>query len=899
MYSDKISSRNAKPPKSFAIPLRWSVVAGLVVLASVPLAAEDLSSRYESVLEFGPVGYWPADEGQGSVLHDRSGHENHGQLFNLSWQEELLEFTSGFHWAEIPSRPEYRSASISLGGWFFTRRDDYLGGSDLQGPHRHAADNHHTHGVSLINNAYGNRGGWVRWDGADRLQEGVGLRLRAPGANRNVGGALLDVVHGNRADVLDSAFDGLRMVRGQWQHVLYTFHDGTGSLYLDGRMVQSKDGVSLSAANRPFVVGNDMSWWMLYPTGSQSLDGSIRDLVIFDRALSAQEVARLCEATRPDVWPKMHDADAIVIDGTFLSLDDLLDATVADRRRALEMWDDRSVQRIRTLPDSMIRILKSALDDWQTRRVAASLLSKLDRDEARAVLQAAIPDLFLGTLRDDAKPPQHRAASALALAAIGSDAKATVPVLVQMLQEILDRQGSDLPRVEDLVRNSLMRALLDIAPQDARVRHVLGQAFAKPILDSLDLSQAYLADVRPLVAEGRYMDALDIYRTLPLRQHGDFFLSQGDRHRDLRQGTGRDYSSVVQHDGCTYTVGSGRAWDAAEKISAEDYQETIAALPVEFREAAENWIHADSPNLYRVRIHKTDPQGKTQSVILEGNWFVFEGSDTKLLGWTIDVDQRGHIHLIGGLHNQPHPGLYVPGSWEKMGLSRNRNDDRFPSVMYWVSSRPGDLSSLEFVGQRNNPRNLPSPGMNYMNFVRDPDNVMYLYGRIGAQGIQSWGFYRYDADRRRWSPVGADANAVFQATQDAWGEIFLRRGGILWEPRPFVPAETVFVWAWQPHFYNYIRGWGVRFDRSGRMHVRVPIRGLGTNARIRDAQVYAWSDDRGQTFFRADGTPLKLPLTVNPAPGHHADLDYHFTRHWLDLWHSLLRHAGYAEAVRP
>jgi hypothetical protein len=88
------------------------------------------------------------------------------------------------------------------------------------------------------------------------------------------------------------------------------------------------------------------------------------------------------------------------------------------------------------------------------------------------------------------------------------------------LQEINDRQGARLPRVEDLVRNSLMRALLDIAPEDARVREVLGQTLAKPILASLDLSQAYLAEVRPLVAESPYMDALDIYRTLPLRQHG-------------------------------------------------------------------------------------------------------------------------------------------------------------------------------------------------------------------------------------------------------------------------------------------------------------------------------------------------------------------------------------------
>lgn len=884
----------SRPGPGFTRAL-WASLVSLALAASGVTAAEDATPHHRRVLELGPVGYWPADEGHGPTLHDRSGNKSHGRLFNLNWQDGLVDFTSGFQWIEIPSRPEYRSASISLGGWFFSRRDDYLGGSNLQGPNRNAADNHHTHGVSLINNAYGNRGGWVRWDGADNLRDGIGLRLRALGANRNVGGSLLDVVHGNRADVLDSAYDGIGLDRGQWQHVLYTFHDGTGCLYLDGRLVQSKEGVRFAAADKPFVVGNDMSWWMLYPTGSQSLDGSVRDLVIFNRALAPPEVAALCETTRPHVSPRMHDADAIVIDGRLLEWDDLLDATIGDRRRALEEWDRRSLERIRTLPDSILPVLVLALDDWQTRRAASSLLNKLERDEARAALQDAITHVFLPALRDQAKTPQQRASSALALAAIGADAEHAVPELVELLQEILDRHGACLPRVEDLVRNSLMRALLDIAPQDARVRQVLGQALAEPILASLDLSPAYLGKVRSLVSDAKYMDALDAYRNLPPRQHGHFYLSQGDRHRDMRHGTGRDYSSVVEHDGWTYTVGSGRAWDAAEKITAEDYQESVAALPPEFRQAAENWLHADSPHLYRVRIHQTDPQGNTQSVILEGKWFVFEGSDTKLLGWTIDVDQRGHIHLIGGLHNQPHPGLYVPGSWERMGLSRKRDDDNFPSVMYWVSSRPGDIGSLEFVGQRTNPRNIPSPGMNYMNFVRDPDNVMYLYGRIGAQGIQSWGFYRYDSDQLRWSPVGGDANSVFQATRDEWGEIFLRRGGMPWTPRPFVPAETVFVWAWQPHFYNYIRGWGVRFDRSGRMHVRVPIRGLGTNSRIRDAQVYAWSDDRGQNFFRADGTPLKLPLTVNPAPGHHADLDEHFTRHWLELWHSLLHHAGYNE----
>lgn len=861
-------------------------------LGLTTIAWENPMDRHRQVREFHPVGYWPADEGEGEILHDQSGNNNHGRLFNLTWENGLIHFTSGFHWAEIPSRPEYRSQSISLGGWFFTRRDDYLGGSDLQGPNRNIADNHHTHGVSLINNAYGGRGGWVRWDGIYNVEVGLGIRLRSLGANRSVGGALFDVVHANRADAIDTAIEGISMPRGQWQHVLYTFHGGTGSLYLDGKLAKARDGVVFAPADKPFVIGNDMSWWMLYPNGSQSLDGSIRDIVVFDRALSPEEVARLHGTTRPAVAPKMYEDDDVVVDGTYIPLDNLAAASVDQRRRVLEEWDRRSLERIRALPDSLIPVLANSLGDWQTRQVAASLLTKLDRDAARAALQ---PRAFLAILGNEDHPQQERATAALALAAMGTAAKDAVPALADQLQTILEREGARLPRTEDLVRNSLMRALLDIDPQDARARNVLGIALAKPILDSLDLSRDHLAELRPLVAAARYLDALDAFRTLQPARHGEVFLSQGDRHRDTRRGTGRDYSSVVENNGYTYTVGSGKAWDAAELITAEDYRETVAELPAEFRQAAENWNHAKSDKLYRVRINRTDPEGNTTSVLLEGKWFVFEGSDTKLLGWTIDVDEQGHIHLLGGMHNSPHPGLYVPGSWERMGLSRARNDDSFPSVMYWITSRPGDIESFEFVGQRNNPRNLPAPGMNYMNFIRDPDNVMYLYGRIGAQGTQSWGFYRYDAAARQWGTIGGKANDVQQAVRDEWGDLFIQRGGTPWEPRPFNPAETVFVWAWHPHFYNYIRGWGIRFDPAGRMHVRVPIRGLGTNSRIRDGQVYAYSDDRGESFFRADGTPLKLPLTTNPAPGHHADIDHHFSGHWLRLWHSLLHHAGYNE----
>jgi len=115
------------------------------------------------------------------------------------------------------------------------------------------------------------------------------------------------------------------------------------------------------------------------------------------------------------------------------------------------------------------------------------------------------------------------------------------------------------------------------------------------------------------------------------------------------------------------------------------------------------------------------------------------------------------------------------------------------------------------------------------------------------------------------------------------------RGGI-----PREPGAPALAWAWQAHFYNYCRSlWGVRFDRTNRMHVRLPIRGLVNRRMIRDGELYAYSDDGGATFHRADGSQVALPLTINPAPAHNADVSNHSTDRWWALWRSLIHEAGY------
>jgi len=793
-----------------------AVTIVVTLSVSAQAAGADTDERYRVVRDLQPVGYWPADEGTGDVLHDRSGNDNHGRLISTPWRDGLLNFTTDvYQWAQIPHDPRYASQAFTIGGWVFSRRT-YKTSRVL------------FIGQPWMPGASGSR--WVGWGGR---QDVDGALLKFGAASEDPAHVLIEVVSGKKADAIGSAASNTGMPINAWQHVLYAYDEsGTGSLYLNGRLVRSASGVPFKPVETPLVIGGDLEQWGVWPPGGRALDGSVRDMVVFDRALAPEEVEGLYKATAPSVRPTESRHDA--------------------------------AEEIPDLP------------------------------------------LLVRTLQDEGLSREERAKTALALAGMGEDAAAVVPTLVVALESILEREGARLPRIEDILRNAIMRALLDIAEQDEGVRDVLGRALAKPVLDSLDLTKAYLADIRPLVETGRYMDALDAYRThlqtlpqlpghrywghacaddvrasLPLREeYFDAYLSKGNPFSDAPyRPTGcrpADYTPIDVHDGHVYMTVVERLSQAQAE---EEYQRSLKDLAPAGPGTDAKWS--------RVKIIRIDAEGDEQEALLEGDWFIFDARDAKMDGWAVGVDQDGYVHVIGGQHNSPNRANYIPGSWEKMGIAPG---DGRPSAMYWVSTEPGNISSFEFVGQRGNPRSVPCGWMNYMNFARSPDGTLFLYGR---DHIWTWGLYRYDANARRWTGPGGSTTAMLdraKATASAWSD---RLAGTVPYYGP-TPAR-VLVAAWQPGAYNFNRSsWGVRFDRTGRMHVQMGIWGVGENGRMTNGPVYAYSDDLGDTFRRADGTRLKLPLTVNPVPGHHADMAFHSTRQWFDLWTSLLRHAGYS-----
>mgnify|MGYP006286250127 CR=1 FL=1 len=795
----------------FVQHLQMFVCLTLVWTAVHPARSKPVSPIQRPVLALNPIGYWPADEGSGRFLRDLSGHRNHARLRNVPWKNGLVHFTGAYQWAEIPNHRRYQTKAFSIGGWVYTRSS--VTGGPFSG----------TEGMTFIGNAYGSTGydidslyeepilykksklfgGGVPYD---HRENGISICIRR--------GELVDIVSGGK-DALDSRADKIGISVGEWQHVLYTYRaedvplegghawksllektdypgsTGTGTLYVNGKRVQSKENVPFAPRNMPFLVGSDAVWWLQAHQSSGSLNGSLRDIVMFDRTLSPAEVKRLCEATRPRVQP--------------------------------------------------------------------AEVPRLDDAHGKARITAGSLPKLISVLKDSSKPEAERAEAALAMAELKSGTAEAVPVLTGVLRTCLDSAQTRLPRVEELLRNAVTRALLDIAPKTAETQRLLARAL-------------------PTAAE-----------------KGHRFFSQGDPDWDRRphHPNERAYTAVTSHEGSTYTLGPGEAFNAVEPVSAEAVARAIDTLAAEYPEA-ETWREPDSPHLYRVNILKTEADGSEQSAYLGGEHFIFYGADAKVRGWSVAVDNAGCVHITGGQHNAPNPAHYIPGSWERIGLSRDRKDDAFPQQLYWVSKKPRSIDDFEFVGRRNDPRRLPPTYWNYMNFVQDNDGELYVYGRINVSGFQSFGFYRYDADARQWSAVGGDACDIIadcEVNDPGWTERLVRqvRGRI-----PRQPENTALAWAWQAHFYNYCRAiWGVRFDRTNRMHIELPIHGLVDRRIMRSRSVYAYSDDSGRTFHRADGSPVELPLTINPAPAHNADLHNHDGDRWWNLYRSLVEEAGY------
>lgn len=222
------------------------------------------------------LAHWPLDDGQGQAARDTSGHGHAGALRgNPSWGEIALGFSGNIaDYVEVPHAPEFLLDEGTVALWFRA--------SDLSV--RRAVFSKDSSG----NDTGGHLSIYV--DGpADGNPQRLIVRLQDTALNHTV--------------VSSSAIE-----LDRWYHMVVTFGPDGMRLRLDGQLVDTDTytggtgATSGGAGNfEPIVLGagNMTSGDLSATPVTAPHSGALRDVRIYDRALSAAELADVFELTKP------------------------------------------------------------------------------------------------------------------------------------------------------------------------------------------------------------------------------------------------------------------------------------------------------------------------------------------------------------------------------------------------------------------------------------------------------------------------------------------------------------------------------------------------------------------------------------------------------------------------
>ncbi len=222
--------------------------------------------------------------------------------------------------------------------------------------------------------------------------------------------------------------------------------------------------------------------------------------------------------------------------------------------------------------------------------------------------------------------------------------------------------------------------------------------------------------------------------------------------------------------------------------------------------------------------------------------------------FSIGLDKNGYIHVAGDMHGFPF------GS-----DNTNHYSDYYiaATCLYWVSDNPEDISSFTFYG-RDSARVIPGSGHTYQYFLYDREGDLYSSSRQWVRNDPHWtfnpgkvatGLARYDVATKTWTALGGEA-PIFEFT-DPMSVTHLWEPNhnkvIFWEPTGVdsTPYQT-----WHTDIY---------FDENNRLHLATGMNtdnsGNGSHPGAGTAICYAYSDDKGETWHKANGIGIdSLPM---------------------------------------
>ncbi len=211
----------------------------------------------------GLIAYWPFDEGAGAHAADASGNGHHGRVIGSRWVEgvrgKALRFERPDDYFDYGASPDFNFAArapFTFAGWIQTRAG--------QG--------------AIVSQRNRNDGG---------ADVEIALRAGHPFALvRQDGGEW-----GQPAQVV-----GPFVADGAWHHFALTRNAGNRiALFVDGRWRGTAVGAHAGGAITTDLraVGREQYWLLVRRIGHPHWDGALDELAIFNRALSAEEIASL------------------------------------------------------------------------------------------------------------------------------------------------------------------------------------------------------------------------------------------------------------------------------------------------------------------------------------------------------------------------------------------------------------------------------------------------------------------------------------------------------------------------------------------------------------------------------------------------------------------------------
>jgi prepilin-type N-terminal cleavage/methylation domain-containing protein len=212
----------------------------------------------------GLVGYWPLNEGTGTIAYDQSGDASNG-----SWAGTQAG-TSGY----------YSGGKVGSWAGYFNGSNDYV----------NIPDNAVLHVTAFTVSA------WFKE--ASSATGAIVTKWTQPGNQRSFA---LDALNTNKMEiVIDEYGNGATSTTlndpnsfslSSWNYAVATFDGATARVYLNGQLDASASSVPPFLSTSAVTIGEDGG-------GNSPLPGQVDDVRIYNRALSAAEIQELYDAER-------------------------------------------------------------------------------------------------------------------------------------------------------------------------------------------------------------------------------------------------------------------------------------------------------------------------------------------------------------------------------------------------------------------------------------------------------------------------------------------------------------------------------------------------------------------------------------------------------------------------